>query len=207
VSDVKHSGIIDNVVEFVSGGGVLSGPSAAFFCRECKNRARAVPITPHMLNSLLFTPSPELFCSKSYFRETLSMERAARLLNKHKYSLALLDSDEYARAIWPAAVGKAIARHTSRLKVVRDTLVVGVEDAIWQKQLFSLSTQIVHRVQKCMGSTAITQIEFRILPPKREPQREPAPHPASPDAGDDAEAIQDPVLKKVYLLSRKRSTA
>lgn len=169
-----------------------------------------------MLNSLLSAPFPKLFGSK-YFSRKRSMERAARLLNKHKYSRGLLDPDECARAIWPAAVGKAIARHTSRLKVVRDTLVVGVEDAIWQKQLFSLSNQIVDRLQKCMGSTAITRVEFRIDPPKRPatreevfaatPQRQEALRSTRADAADDAEAIRDPVLKKVYLLSRKRSTA
>jgi hypothetical protein len=135
------------------------------------------------------------------------MERAARLLSKHKYSREFIDQDECIKALWPAAVGKAIARHTTRLKAVRHTLVVGVEDAIWQKQLFSLSSQIVDRLQKCMGSTAIAQVEFRIIPVKREPQREQSAHSSLAEVGDEAEAIQDPVLKKVYQLSRKRSTA
>ena len=135
------------------------------------------------------------------------MERASRLLNKHKYSQEFLDPDDCIKAVWPAAVGKSIARHTTRLKLVRDTLVVGVEDAIWQKQLFSLSSQILDRLQKCMGSTAIMHLEFRTIPRKREPQREQSPLTNLAGTPEEAERIQDPVLKKVYLLSRKRSTA
>ena len=144
------------------------------------------------------------------------MERAARLIKKHKYSQGILDPDEWARAVWPAAVGTAIARHTTRLKVVRETLVVGVEDAIWQKQLFRLSNQIVDRLQKFMGSTAISNVEFRIIPAKRHAGREEsspelwrkdASRTIDAEGTDEAEAIQDPMLRKVYLLSRKRSTA
>jgi hypothetical protein len=135
------------------------------------------------------------------------MERAARLINKHKYSQNILEESDVVRGIWPAAVGRPIARHTDRLKVVRETLVVEVEDATWQKQLHGLGGQIVERVQKCMGSTAIKQVEFRISPRRREPQREEASRTTAIDPSDEAEAIRDPVLKKVYQLSRKRSTA
>jgi predicted nucleic acid-binding Zn ribbon protein len=135
------------------------------------------------------------------------MERAARLVNKHKYSQDILEEGDVVRGIWPAAVGAAIARHTGKLKVVRETLVVEVEDAIWQKQLHCLRSQIVDRVQKCMGSPAIKFVEFRIGVRRREPQKETGLRAESVDPNDEAEGIQDPVLKKVYQLSRKRSTA
>ena len=138
------------------------------------------------------------------------MERAARLVKKNKYSSKIFTDDDIARAIWPAAVGKAIAAHTARVKLVRSTLVVEVEDAIWQRQLFPLSAQILGRLHTVMGSAAIQDIEFRVAVPRRQPMRaearESTPVPQSAFA-DEADAIQDPVLKKVFRLSRKKATA
>ncbi len=96
------------------------------------------------------------------------------------------------------------------MRMVRGTLVVEVADALWQKQLFGLSHQILDRVQKATGSKAITGIEFRVGIPRREPQRADGsrnPLFTAGDPSDEAEQIQDPVLKKVYRLSRKKATA
>jgi predicted nucleic acid-binding Zn ribbon protein len=137
------------------------------------------------------------------------MERAAQVVRTSKVSKVLSD-DELARAVWPAAVGKVISAHTSRMRMVRGTLVVEVADALWQKQLFGLSHQILDRVQKATGSKAITGIEFRVGIPRREPQRADGsrnPLFTAGDPSDEAEQIQDPVLKKVYRLSRKKATA
>ena len=133
------------------------------------------------------------------------MERAARLIKNNKFSQRVFTDDDFARAIWPEAVGKAIAAHTVRLKLVRTTLVVEVEDAIWQKQLHLLSRQILDRIRKVTGSSTIEDLEFRIAIPRRQPQR--APVLESTAIPDEAESIQDPVLKKLYRLSRKKATA
>jgi hypothetical protein len=130
------------------------------------------------------------------------MERAARLIKNKKVSREILSDEDIARAVWPAAVGKSIAAHTSRLKLVRTTLVVEVEDAIWQRQLHFLSRHIVERVRKLTGSDTVQDVEFRIGVPRREPQRATVNTPAE----DEAENIQDPVLKKVYRLSRRKAT-
>lgn len=133
------------------------------------------------------------------------MERAARLIRKNKFSQRVFTEDDFARAIWPEAVGKAIAAHTIRIKLVRTTLVVEVEDAIWQKQLHFLSGQILGRLRKVTGSNMIDDLEFRVAIPRREPQR--ATERESTAAHDEADYIRDPVLKKVYRLSRKKATA
>ncbi len=145
------------------------------------------------------------------------MERAARVLNSIKIANKVLPTEELARAVWPTAVGKVIAAHTSRLRMVRSTLIVEVEDATWQKQLFTLSRQIVERLRKATGNDSITDIEFRVGIQRREPQRADASGNAignlrstglGPlDLQDEAESIQDPVLKKVYRLSRKKAIA
>jgi predicted nucleic acid-binding Zn ribbon protein len=139
------------------------------------------------------------------------MERAVRLIKKNKFSRQIINDDDIVRGLWPTAVGKAVARHTGKMTMVRNTLVVEVEDAIWQKQLFCLSRQILDRVQKLMGSTSIQEIEFRTGIPRRQPQRAESLHPFGAEtlnnSGDGAAGIQDAVLKKVYRLSRKRATA
>ena len=99
------------------------------------------------------------------------MERAARLINNSKLSRQVLTEDDLARAVWPAAVGKTVAAHTSRIKLVRAKLVVEVEDAIWQQQLYRLSSQILERLRKLNASDSIKEIEFRMAIPRREPQR------------------------------------
>ena len=138
------------------------------------------------------------------------MERAARLIKNKKVSREILSDEDIARAVWPGAVGKAIAAHTSRLKLVRSTLVVEVEDAIWQKQLWALSSQIVARVRKLTGSDTVKDIEFRTAVPRREVQRAQSNSSSPPRiltaSDDESELIQDPVLKKVYRLSRRKAT-
>jgi hypothetical protein len=128
------------------------------------------------------------------------MERAARLIAKSKNSSRILTDDEIARAAWPAAVGKAIAAHTSRIRLVRSTLVIDVEDPIWQRQLHSLTAQIVERLRKITGSDSVRDLEFRIAIPRRQPQRA-----ETRNEADEADAIGDPVLQKLYRRSRKRA--
>ena len=132
------------------------------------------------------------------------MERAAKLVRKNPYSKKVLTDEDYARAIWPAAVGKAIAAHTERVRLVRSRLIVEVEDSLWQRQLFPLTAQIVARLRQVTHSDLIEDIEFRVAVPKRQPMRAESLESVS---ADEAESIQDPVLKKVYRLSRKKATA
>lgn len=99
------------------------------------------------------------------------MERAVRLIKNSKISRGVLNDEDLARAAWPSAVGKAIAAHTSRIKLVRATLVVEVEDAIWQQQLHRLTAQILDRLRKLTGNDGIEEIEFRIAVPRRQPER------------------------------------
>ncbi len=121
-----------------------------------------------------------------------------------------MNDDELVRALWPAAVGKVIASHTGHLRLIRATLVVEVEDAVWQRQLFPLSAQIVARLRKAMGSALIENIEFRIGIPRRAAARSEIRDARSgPDTlfSDEAEGIEDPALQKVYRLARRKATA
>ena len=136
------------------------------------------------------------------------MERAARLVKNNKFSSRIFSDDDIARAVWPSAAGKAISAHTSRVRMVRDVLVVEVEDAMWQRQLFPLTAQIIVRLHDVMGSDAIRDIEFRVAIPRRGAMKAESRQSAAVGQGapiDEADSIQDPVLKKVYQLSRKKA--
>lgn len=137
------------------------------------------------------------------------MERAARLLTRNKYSNQILSEVDIARAVWPLVVGKAIAAHTSRISLVRSTLVVEVEDGVWQKQLHALTSQIVERLQKITGNDNVRDLEFRIAIPRRPAQRAQSSNSSAvgdtATPADEADRIADPVLKRIYRLSRKRA--
>jgi hypothetical protein len=96
------------------------------------------------------------------------MERAARVINSSKVTSKILTDDELIRGIWPSAVGKVIASHTSRLRVVRTTLVVEVADATWQKQLFAFRAAIrsgptVRAIRSLIPAQRTKPSKFRIL--------------------------------------------
>ena len=132
------------------------------------------------------------------------MERAARVFKNKKVSKEIVSDEDIARAVWATAVGKTIASHTSRLILVRNNLVVEVEDAIWQRQLYGLSRQIVDRIQKLTGSDVVQDVEFRIGIPRREPQRA---EERDLETQDEADGIQDPVMRRIYKRSKKQAAS
>ena len=56
------------------------------------------------------------------------MQRAARLLSKTKLQSARLAPEEFAAAVWPAAVGKRLAQRTGPVKLYGRKLVVRSEE-------------------------------------------------------------------------------
>jgi len=129
------------------------------------------------------------------------MERASSLVRK--VSRGLISPEEMACGAWADAVGNRIAAHTRAAKLVRTRLVVEVEDATWQRNLFSLSRHILSNLQKALGPGIVDDLEFRILPRRREP----AIARTSMPLLDEADAIADPILRDLYKLSRKKAQA
>lgn len=122
------------------------------------------------------------------------MERAGRLIGKLK--LDVDDPELRARAAWKVAAGKKIAEHTRAVALVRGSLVVEVEDQIWQRQLKTLSGFLLRNMEKALGETLVTDIDFRPMPKRREPQRA--------ERAIGREVVEDPVLDMLYRQSRKR---
>src|ERR671936_351644 len=100
------------------------------------------------------------------------MDRAGKLISRLKLPAGSVDREKLAVAAWAAAVGKTIAKHTRAVSVVRSCLIVEVEDAVWQRQLLVLRSQIVKKVETILGSSIVHDVEFRIAIPRRLPQRE-----------------------------------
>jgi predicted nucleic acid-binding Zn ribbon protein len=133
------------------------------------------------------------------------MERASKLIRGLRLSGDVLSAEDLACAVWPQAVGKKIAAHTRACRMVRTRLIVEVEDYTWQRQLFSLTPHILGNLEKSVGGGLVKDLEFRIVPRRREPQRAAQAVPAL--FPDDADGIADPVLRDIYKASRKKALA
>jgi predicted nucleic acid-binding Zn ribbon protein len=131
------------------------------------------------------------------------MERAGKLISKLKLPAGSITPQDLALAGWAEAVGKRIANHSRALSLVTNRLVVEVEDVIWQRQLAGLKSQIVKRLEEVLGEPLVRQVEFRIAIRRREPQRAVQPRPSH----DEADRIEDPVLRNIYKQQRGRRSA
>ncbi len=134
------------------------------------------------------------------------MESAGRVIGKLNRATQVMTNEELARAAWPQAVGIKVASHTVAVALVRKRLVVEVEDMTWQRQLNSLRTQLVANLSAMIGSSVVNDLEFRPMTPKRRPQRADAARSKMP-LFDDADAIADPQLRRIYKFIRKKASA
>jgi hypothetical protein len=134
------------------------------------------------------------------------MEHAGRLLGKLNRTRQVMTNEELTRAAWPRAVGPKIASYTEVAALVRNCLVIEVQDMVWQRQLTTLRQQILKNLANLIGPGLVTEIELRPMTPKREPKRAELPR-RSAALADEADAIVDPVLRRVYKDSRKKASA
>lgn len=132
------------------------------------------------------------------------MDQASRIIAQWSGASDVISHERIACSAWKKAVGKRLAERTRAVKLVRDRLVIEVEDEVWRSNLYSLRFQILKNLEKAVGPGIVAHVEFRVMPPRREPQREtmPALHPA-----DDALDIADPGLRRIYRNARRRETA
>jgi acyl-CoA hydrolase len=136
------------------------------------------------------------------------MERASKLLGHLGMPGDTISHEEIACAAWPKAVGKKVAAHTRATRMVRSSLIVEVEDRVWQQQLFTLRHQINRALDERIGPGIVCEIEFRIVALRRGPQRAEIADPAAQvSPADDAEQITDPVLRQIYKSARRKETA
>ena len=125
------------------------------------------------------------------------MEHAGRLIGKLKLSSRQADPESLALAAWPAAAGAKIARHTRATALVRGSLVVEVEDIVWQRQLTPLRRYLLRNLAEALGGPLVTDLDFRPTPPRRMPQR-------AQSARPNAEGIEDPFLGTLYRAGKRK---
>jgi hypothetical protein len=136
------------------------------------------------------------------------MERASKLIRALGLSPDTLAPEELACAAWAQAVGKKVAAHTRAARLVRDRLVVEVEDLVWRQQLWALRWQILRNLDKHIGPGLVGDLEFRVVPRRIDPGRALAATAAgAPASADEANLIGDPVLRTIYKESRKKALA
>lgn len=132
------------------------------------------------------------------------MDHAGRLIPKMNLPSGLHDPEQRARAAWPRAAGKVVASHTRVRSLVRGTLIVEVEDYIWQRQLSTLGQCLVGNLEKELGEPLVAGIDFRPMPPRREPQTATSARRESSQIGGQIPSqIKDPVLALLYERSKR----
>lgn len=128
------------------------------------------------------------------------MDQASRIIGR--VAGDVISPERVACGAWRRAVGKRIAAHTNAAKLVRDKLVVEVEDEVWRNNLWGLRYQILRNLEKAIGPEIVNDIEFRVAPLRILPKRAEALKPA-----DEADLIEDPGLRRIYKASRRKANA
>ena len=117
-------------------------------------------------------------------------------------------ADTIAKLAWTRAAGEGLRNHAVPFRLYRRTLIVSVADAIWQKQLRQMSPEFIYRINKLLGRSVVSDIEFRIDPvaidrmlsripaPRSSRQETPAPMPELVSA---AGSIMDPDLRDRFI--------
>src|ERR1017187_6675715 len=163
-----------------------------------------VAVASHAFPSSLKLPNPPpLLPHHDKIKSLPTMERASKLIRR--LSGDVITPEQLCCAAWPEAVGDRVAGHTRPAKLVRTRLVVEVEDHTWQRQLFALTPHILNNLEKTLGQGLVEDLEFRIVPRRRDPVMARQAVPAL--LADDADAIADPVMRGLYKLSRKKALA
>jgi len=65
---------------------------------------------------------------------------------------------------WARAAGDGLRRNTHPFSFDGKTLIVSVADALWQKQLQSMTAELVFRMNNLLGRGIVEQLVFRIAP-------------------------------------------
>ena len=78
-------------------------------------------------------------------------------------------------AAWKHAAGDGLRDHAVPLRLGQKTLIIAVGDTTWQKQLQSLSSQLLFRLNSILGQPLVTFLDFRVDPMALSNARGPQP--------------------------------
>ncbi|MCL4782441.1 MAG: DUF721 domain-containing protein [Bryobacterales bacterium] len=131
------------------------------------------------------------------------MDPTAKLLNDYGPLRNLESLDQKLRRCWKSAVGATIANHSRVLQLRGTTLHIGVDDAVWKSQLEQMHSHVLERIRSTSGAGLIEKVAFRVVPPRIRPQAEQTPLLRA----DEADRIEDPLLRRIYKDSRRKAQA
>src|SRR3978361_835963 len=100
------------------------------------------------------------------------MDQASRIIAGWSGASDLISGERIACGAWKKAVGKRLGERTRAAKLVRDKLVVEVEDETWRKNLWGLRFHSLKNLVKAIGPGIVENLEFRVMPARKEAQRE-----------------------------------
>src|SRR5713101_6010016 len=69
-----------------------------------------------------------------------------------------------AKIAWTRAAGAGLRSLAVPFRLYQKTLIVSVADAIWQKQMQTMSAELLFRINRLLGRDVVDFIEFRIDP-------------------------------------------
>jgi len=136
------------------------------------------------------------------------MNQASRIIARWDGASELISREKIACGSWKKAVGKKIAVRTRAVRLMGSTLVVEVEDDIWRKNLRSLRYQILRNLERAIGPEMVDDIQFVVVPPRIPPGRAGAENlELVLETVDEADAIVDPGMRRIYKAARRKATA
>lgn len=65
---------------------------------------------------------------------------------------------------WSRVAGEGLRQHAKAIRLEQKTLVVAVADAVWQKQLQSMSAELIFRINNLLRANVVNVIEFKTNP-------------------------------------------
>ena len=69
-----------------------------------------------------------------------------------------------AKIAWTRAAGAGLRPNAVPFRLYQKTLIISVADAIWQKQMQTMSAELLFRINRLLGRDVVDFIEFRIDP-------------------------------------------
>lgn len=68
------------------------------------------------------------------------------------------------KVAWRRAAGEGLREHAVPFRLQDKTLIVSVADAVWQKQLRTMSAELIFRINNLLQRKLVEAIEFRVNP-------------------------------------------
>ena len=85
-------------------------------------------------------------------------------LNRLLPKLLRANPELAAKLAWGRAAGDGLRRQAIPFRLEGCTLIISVADAIWQKQLQSMSAELIYRINNLLGQSTVNELVFSVDP-------------------------------------------